>query len=52
MTRLERCRNCGDYLEAGKIWFCPSCRLAYGRGAFWGGLAVSIIIGIIKFLTR
>jgi hypothetical protein len=47
---MTRCKNCGDdvrhpYITGPVRWkLCPSCRWAYGKGAFW----MAIIIGIAK----
>jgi hypothetical protein len=36
--------------DVGAWRLCPSCRLAYGKGAFWGGLLVAVVVGIFKWL--
>jgi hypothetical protein len=50
--RAVECRNCAERLgyDVGAWRLCPSCRLAYGKGAFWGGLLVAVVVGIFKWL--
>lgn len=51
----QQCRNprCGDRLGvfAGRWELCPSCRLAYQRGALVAGVAGALITWLLKVIA-